>query len=166
MLPAKTGNEALVGQCIEQGAKVDWRGGQYNSTALHETTYGGHTPVVIRLLDAGWSLDARDKLGNTPLILAANGGRLETAECLLLRKEGNSRSITPTNIGWILRVGWMFYLGSLILNLVYYKLHPTSPKMCNWRKEEQLEEWSPPRETQTQEEEGELEARKHQLYID
>ena len=83
----------------------------------------------------------------------------------VIDEEGNSRSITPTNIGWMLRVGWMFYLGSLILNLFYYKLHPTSPKMCNWRKEE-LEEWSPPRETQTQEEEGESEARKHQLYID
>ena len=70
---------------------------------------------------------------------------------------GNSRTITPTNISWMLFTGWMFYLGSLILNLVYYKLHPSSPKMFTWGAEEKLEGWTPPEETQAQkEEEGEL----------
>ena len=61
-------------------------------------------------------------------------------------EEGNSRSITETNIGWMLRVGWMFYFGSQILNLIYYKLHPSSPKMFNWGRKETLERWSPPEE--------------------
>ena len=40
--------------------------------------------MVNRLLDAGWSLEARDAIGNTPLTLAAWNGRLEVAKCLLL----------------------------------------------------------------------------------
>ena len=72
---------------------------------------------------------------------------------------GNVRTITPANIGWMLGIGWMFYLGSQILNLVYYKLHPSSPKMFNWGREETLEGWTPPEETQTPEEEGELGAK-------
>ena len=76
----------------------------------------------------------------------------------VINEEGNSRTITATNIGWMLGVGWMFYFGSQILNLVYYKLHPSSPKMFNWGREEMLEGWTPPEEeTETPEEEGELE---------
>ena len=69
---------------------------------------------------------------------------------------GNSRSITPTNISWMLFTGWMFYIGSLILNLIYYIMHPSSPEMFTWGKEEKLEGWTPPEETKAQEEEGEL----------
>ena len=72
----------------------------------------------------------------------------------VIDEEGNPRSITPTNIGWMLVTGWMFYLGSLILNIVYYKLHPSSPKMFNWGREETLEGWTPPEETEAQEEES------------
>ena len=66
---------------------------------------------------------------------------------------GNSRTITSTNISWMLFTGWMFYIGSLILNLIYYLMHPSSPTMCNWGKEERIEGWTPPEE----EEEGQLE---------
>ena len=77
------GNEALVGQLIDQ-ATVDWRD-DYGHTALHRAAYRGHTPVVTRLLDAGWSLEARSGAGRTPLTVAACIGELETAKCLLLR---------------------------------------------------------------------------------
>ena len=59
---AGNGDEALVSQCIEQGAEVDWRD-EDNSTALHEAAYNGHTSVVIRLICAGWSLEARIRSG-------------------------------------------------------------------------------------------------------
>ena len=72
-------------------------------------------------------------------------------------EEGNYRTITPTTIKWMLFIGWTFYIASLILNHVYYKLHPSSPKMFNWGREETLEGWTPPEETQTPEEEGLLE---------
>ena len=80
---AKAGDEALVSQLIDQ-ATVDWRG-DYDSTALHQAAQYGHPPVVTRLLDAGWSLEARTESGLTPLAWAAERGHLETAKCLLLR---------------------------------------------------------------------------------
>ena len=64
---------------------------------------------------------------------------------------GNLRTITPAIIGW------MFYLGSQLLNFIYYKMHPSSPKMWTWGKKEMVEDWTlPPEETQTQEKKGEL----------
>ena len=56
------GDEALVSQLIDQ-ATVDWKYGQYGNTALHMAAWYGHTPVVTRLLDAGWSLEARTDMG-------------------------------------------------------------------------------------------------------
>ena len=58
-------------------------------------------------------------------------------------EEENERTITPTNISWMLVTGWMFYIGSMVLNVVYYKLHPSSPEMWTWGKKERLEEWTP-----------------------
>ena len=82
---AEAGDEAQVGQLIDQGATVDWRGGP-DWTALHRAVYRGHTSVVTRLLDAGWSLEARGgPSGWTPLTKAAEGGHPETVKCLLLR---------------------------------------------------------------------------------
>ena len=81
---ARRGEEALVSQLIEQGAKVDWRGGQFNRTALHEAAQADYTPVVTRLLDSGWNLEARSR-GWTPLYTAADNGHLETVKTLLLR---------------------------------------------------------------------------------
>ena len=71
---------------------------------------------------------------------------------------GNARTITPSNIGWMLGIGWMFYFVSQLLNFIYYLMHPSSPEMWTWGKEETVEEWTlPPEETQTQEKKGESE---------
>ena len=56
------------------------------------------------------------------------------------------RTITTANVSWLLGAGWMFYLGSLLLNLVYYLIHPSSPEMWTWGAEEELEVWSRPDE--------------------
>ena len=77
---AEKGYEDLVRKFIEQGAKVDWRDIENNSTALHEAAKGGHTPVVTQLLDAGWSLEARNECGDTPLTIAALWGQLEARD--------------------------------------------------------------------------------------
>ena len=60
------------------------------------------------------------------------------------------RTITGVNVGWLLGAGWMFYLVSLVLNLVYYLMHPSSPEMWTWGAEEKLEEWTPPGEKVTE----------------
>ena len=74
----------------------------------------------------------------------------------VIDEAGHLRTITPSNIGWMLGIGWMFYIASQILNFIYYKMHPSSPEMWTWGADEKLEEWTPPEETQTQEEWGEF----------
>ena len=59
------------------------------------------------------------------------------------------RTITPTHVAWMLGAGWMFYFVSLLLNLVYYLMHPSSPEMWTWGAAEELEEWTPPEEAET-----------------
>ena len=75
------GDVALVSELIAQGATVDSR--SVGSTALHKAAYFGDTPVVICLLEAGWSREARTNGGETPLALAAVGGNPETVNYLL-----------------------------------------------------------------------------------
>ena len=64
---------------------------------------------------------------------------------------GNDRTVTTANIILMLVAGWIFYFGSQLLNYIYYKIHPSFPEMWTWGKEEELEEWTPPGEKQTQE---------------
>ena len=73
------------------------------------------------------------------------------------------RTITPANVGWLLGAGWMFYFVSLLLNLVYYLMHPSSPEMWTWGAAEELEEWTPPEEKEkrkrsSREQQNQLEA--------
>ena len=69
---------------------------------------------------------------------------------------GKTRIIKIHNIIWMLVVGWMFYIVSMVLHCIYYIMHPSSPDIWSCGNEEQLEEWTPPEETQPQEEEGEF----------
>ena len=52
----------------------------------------------------------------------------------------------------MLWAGWLLYLASIILNFIFYKMHPSSPEMWTWGAEEELEEWTPPEEAQAQKE--------------
>ena len=49
-------------------------------------------------------------------------------------------------------LGWLLYLASIILNYIFYKMHPSSPEMGTWGAAEELEEWTSPEETQAQKE--------------
>ena len=53
------------------------------------------------------------------------------------------RLISTANTGWMLGAGWLFFLASLLLNLVYYLIHPSSPELGTWGEAEELEEWTP-----------------------
>ena len=64
-------------------------------------------------------------------------------EVFTLEEYAKLRTITTTNISWLLASGWIFYFVSLLLNLVYYRIHPSSPKLCTWGALEELEVWSP-----------------------
>ena len=60
--------------------------------------------------------------------------------------EPETRTISTVTTGWMLGAGWLFFLASLLLNLVYYLIHPSSPEMWTWGKAEELEEWTPEEE--------------------
>ena len=60
------------------------------------------------------------------------------------------RLISTTNTGWMLGTGWILFAFSQVMNFLFYKLHPSSPEMWTWGKAEELEEWEPQEETQTQ----------------
>ena len=63
-----------------------------------------------------------------------------------------TRPISKTTTGWMLGTGWILFAFSQVLNFIFYKLHPSSHEMWTWGKAEELEEWTPQEETQTQDE--------------
>ena len=65
--------------------------------------------------------------------------------------------ISSWDTGRMLGAGWLLYLCSLILNLLYYKMHPSSPELGTWGAAEELEEWTPLVKLEMKDEEGELE---------
>ena len=64
--------------------------------------------------------------------------------------ETETRPISTTNTGWMLGTGWILFVLSQVLNFIFYKLHPSSPEMWTWGKAEELEEWEPLEDTETQ----------------
>ena len=67
------------------------------------------------------------------------------------------RLISTTDTGRMLGAGWLLYLASLILNFIFYKMHPSSPEMWTWGAGEELEEqWTPLVELEKKEAEGEF----------
>ena len=71
-------------------------------------------------------------------------------------------TITAGCVSWLLGIGWIFYFGSLFLNLVYYLMHPSSPEMWTWGAEEKLEEWTPPEEKETEKRKQSIREQKNQ----
>ena len=58
--------------------------------------------------------------------------------------ELRGRSFTKADMGRMLGAGWLLYLSSQVLNWVYYLMHPSSPELGTWGKEEKWEEeWTP-----------------------
>jgi len=53
------------------------------ATALHEAAGGGHGETCQKLIAAGYDVNARNSLGQTPLHLAASGGHQDTCSRLL-----------------------------------------------------------------------------------
>ena len=42
---------------------------------------------------------------------------------------GNAHDLTPLNVHVMLGVGWASFLGSWLINIVYYKFHPSAVEM-------------------------------------
>lgn len=80
---AYSGDTIGVQRAIAKGAFVDTADEQNQRTALHLSSYRGHTKIVHLLFLAGANVDARDVLANTPLSDAVKCGRTEVVKFLL-----------------------------------------------------------------------------------
>lgn len=88
MLPfaASKGHQALVELLLERGANIEEKLelGNVGPTAANLAAAAGHKEIVAILIERGADIEARDLLGRTPLILAAEKHE-STAELLLLK---------------------------------------------------------------------------------
>ena len=75
----------VVRVLIQSGANVNAQERLKHCTALHMAARRGNVPVAQALLDGGADLEARDKLGETPLRRAVNCGKVEMVAFLLSR---------------------------------------------------------------------------------
>jgi len=75
----------VVRVLAEAGADVNAQDKLKHCTALHMAARRGTVPVAEALLDCGADLEARDKLGDTPLRRAVNCGKAEMVAFLLSR---------------------------------------------------------------------------------
>lgn len=94
---AELGDEKLVYMLLGAGIELDKGDPKFGRTAMHFAALEGHTGVVKMLAEAGANVDARSKLGQTPLHLAVGAGHYgETYifyACLFLRREGKDESL-------------------------------------------------------------------------
>jgi truncated hemoglobin YjbI len=75
----------VVRALVVAGANVDAREPLKHCTALHMAARRGNIPIGEALLNCGADLEARDKLGDTPLRRAVNCGKSEMVAFLLSR---------------------------------------------------------------------------------
>lgn len=75
----------VVRVLVQGGANVNAQEKLKHCTALHMAARRGNIPVAQALLESGADLEARDKLGETPLRRAVNCGKAEMVAFLLER---------------------------------------------------------------------------------
>ena len=79
------GGAQVVHALVQAGANVDVQDKVQRCTALHMAARRGNRLVAEALLDCGADVEARDRLGNTPLHRAVNCGKAEMVAFLLSR---------------------------------------------------------------------------------
>src|SRR5438105_1119196 len=90
---------APAATCRELGQRLDLLGREITpmqgNLLLFSAADSGCAPLAIRLLDAGASLEARDRLGATALTRAARAGHVALIELFLARGAAiDARSLT------------------------------------------------------------------------
>jgi ankyrin repeat protein len=83
----KSGNEDLIHELLEAGAKVDRTSYEHNRQPIHQAALNGQVEVVRILLDAGVSPtpenDTFDDLEDSPFLLACASGKIEMVNLFL-----------------------------------------------------------------------------------
>jgi ankyrin repeat protein len=82
VVAARVGDTGLVERLLRRGALLAAAEGW---TALHWAASAGRDAAVAVLLDAGLEVNARDVMGNTPLLVAADEGHVGVVRVLLER---------------------------------------------------------------------------------
>jgi hemoglobin len=80
-----SGGGSVVRALVQGGAKVNAHEGAKRCTALHMAARRGNVEVAASLLDCGADIEARDRLGDTPLRRSVNCNKIEVAALLLSR---------------------------------------------------------------------------------
>jgi truncated hemoglobin YjbI len=96
---AVEGAGSVVRALVERGADVNASDGVKRCSALHMAARRGNVEVAGALLDCGANLEARDKLGDTPLRRSVNCDKVGVARLLVARGADilsvGSKGITP-----------------------------------------------------------------------
>jgi ankyrin repeat protein len=75
----------VVRALVRGGASVDAHDGAKNCTALHMAARRDNAEIAEALLECGADIEARDRLGETPLRRAVNCGNVDVAALLIAR---------------------------------------------------------------------------------
>ena len=81
----RSGGADVVRLLVQGGADVNANDGAKRCTALHMAARRGNVEIAEALLDCGAELDARDRLGDTPLRRAVNCRKVQVAALLIGR---------------------------------------------------------------------------------
>jgi truncated hemoglobin YjbI len=81
------GGAAVVRALVQSGADVNARGGVKRCTPLHMAARRGNVEIAEALLDCGAEIEARDRVGDTPLRRAVNCKKPAVAALLLRRRQ-------------------------------------------------------------------------------
>jgi ankyrin repeat protein len=96
-IAAIAGHADILSLLLEHGADVDdgkaW-------IPLHRASWKGNLEAGQCLLDHGADINARNRLGQTPLFLAVYYGHVEFARMLLVNKGGASINDLDDNFRW------------------------------------------------------------------
>jgi len=80
---AKDGDFETVKKLLEQDPNLLNSGNRLQQTPLLMASFGGHTDIVLFLLERGAKIDQPDSFGATPLHMAVLGGQTEIVELLI-----------------------------------------------------------------------------------